>query len=74
MSISGDRAPVHAPAIPGPARPSRRWGKLPRYYVSTDGLKRNPTSCPVRRVPAVRCGRGWRTWQMIGEISEGTEN
>jgi hypothetical protein len=27
-------------------------GKHYRYYVSTDVLKRNPTSCPVRRVLA----------------------
>jgi hypothetical protein len=31
---------------------TRRNGRLYRYYVSTDVLKRNPTSCPVRRVPA----------------------
>jgi site-specific DNA recombinase len=31
---------------------TRRKGKLYRYYVSTDVLKRNPTKCPVRRVPA----------------------
>jgi hypothetical protein len=31
---------------------TRRNGKLYRYYVSTDVLKRNPMSCPVRRVPA----------------------
>src|SRR5262245_16987626 len=31
---------------------NRRNRKLYRYYVSTDVLKRNPTSCPVRRVPA----------------------
>jgi site-specific DNA recombinase len=29
-----------------------RNGKHYRYYVSTDVLKRGPTSCPVRRVPA----------------------
>jgi len=31
---------------------TRRNGKLYRYYVSTDALKRDSTSCPVRRVPA----------------------
>jgi site-specific DNA recombinase len=31
---------------------TRRNGKLYRYYVSTDVLKRDPDSCPVRRVPA----------------------
>jgi hypothetical protein len=31
---------------------TRRNGKLYRYYVSTDALKRDPASCPVRRVPA----------------------
>jgi site-specific DNA recombinase len=31
---------------------TRRNGKQYRYYVSTDVLKRDPTSCPVRRVPA----------------------
>jgi DNA invertase Pin-like site-specific DNA recombinase len=31
---------------------TRRNGKFYRYYVSTDVLKRNPTSCPIRRVPA----------------------
>ncbi|MGZ8403727.1 MAG: recombinase family protein [Rhodoplanes sp.] len=30
-----------------------RWnGKLYRYYVSTDMLKRDADSCPIRRVPA----------------------
>ncbi len=31
---------------------TRRNGKLYRYYVSTDVLKRNSATCPVRRVPA----------------------
>jgi site-specific DNA recombinase len=31
---------------------TRRNGKQYRYYVSTDVLKRDPTACPVRRVPA----------------------
>ena len=31
---------------------TRRKGKLYRYYVSTDVLKRNGASCPIRRVPA----------------------
>jgi site-specific DNA recombinase len=31
---------------------TRRNGRLYRYYVSTDVLKRNPTSCPIRRLPA----------------------
>jgi hypothetical protein len=31
---------------------TRRNGKLYRYYVSTDALKRVPGSSPVRRVPA----------------------
>jgi hypothetical protein len=31
---------------------TRRNGKLYRYYVSTDVLKRDPGSCPIRRVPA----------------------
>jgi site-specific DNA recombinase len=31
---------------------TRRNGKHYCYYVSTDVLKRDPTSCPVRRVPA----------------------
>ena len=31
---------------------TRRNGKLYRYYVSTDVLKRDAASCPVRRVPA----------------------
>jgi site-specific DNA recombinase len=31
---------------------TRRGGKLYRYYVSTDVLKRDAESCPVRRVPA----------------------
>jgi site-specific DNA recombinase len=31
---------------------TRRNGKLYRYYVSTDVLKRDPGTCPVRRVPA----------------------
>jgi site-specific DNA recombinase len=32
--------------------PCFRNGKLYRYYVSTDVLKRNADSCPIRRVPA----------------------
>jgi site-specific DNA recombinase len=31
---------------------TRKGGKLYRYYVSTDVLKRDPGACPVRRVPA----------------------
>jgi site-specific DNA recombinase len=31
---------------------TRRNGRLYRYYVSTDVLKRDSASCPVRRVPA----------------------
>ena len=31
---------------------TRRNGKLYRYYVSTDVLKRGSTTCPIRRVPA----------------------
>jgi DNA invertase Pin-like site-specific DNA recombinase len=31
---------------------TRRNGKLYRYYVSTDVLKRDATACPVRRIPA----------------------
>ena len=31
---------------------TRRNGKLYRYYVSTDVLKRDADSCPIRRVPA----------------------
>ncbi|MBV6486705.1 MAG: hypothetical protein GHHEDOFH_00640 [Pseudorhodoplanes sp.] len=31
---------------------TRRGGKLYRYYVSTDALKRDADACPVRRIPA----------------------
>jgi site-specific DNA recombinase len=31
---------------------TRKGGKLYRYYVSTDVLKRDGDSCPIRRVPA----------------------
>ena len=31
---------------------TRKGGKLYRYYVSTDVLKRDADACPVRRVPA----------------------
>jgi hypothetical protein len=31
---------------------TRRGGKLYRYYVSTDALKRDADTCPVRRIPA----------------------
>jgi site-specific DNA recombinase len=31
---------------------TRRKGKLYRYYVSTDVLKRDTASCPIPRVPA----------------------
>jgi site-specific DNA recombinase len=31
---------------------TRRNGKLYRYYVSTDVLKRDADTCPIRRVPA----------------------
>jgi site-specific DNA recombinase len=31
---------------------TRRGGKLYRYYVSTDVMKRDPEACPISRVPA----------------------
>ena len=31
---------------------TRKGGKLYRYYVSTDVLKRDAEACPVRRIPA----------------------
>jgi site-specific DNA recombinase len=31
---------------------TRKGGKLYRYYVSTDALKRDDAACPVRRVPS----------------------
>lgn len=31
---------------------TRRVGKLYRYYVSTDALKRDADACPIRRIPA----------------------
>jgi hypothetical protein len=31
---------------------TRRNGKLYRYYISTDVLKRDAAACPIRRVPA----------------------
>lgn len=31
---------------------TRKGGRLYRYYVSTDVLKRDASSCPVRRIPA----------------------
>ncbi len=31
---------------------TRRGGRLYRYYVSTDALKRDADACPVRRIPA----------------------
>ena len=31
---------------------TRKAGRLYRYYVSTDVLKRNADACPIRRVPA----------------------
>jgi hypothetical protein len=31
---------------------TRKGGKLYRYYVSTDVLKRDADACPVRRIPA----------------------
>jgi hypothetical protein len=31
---------------------TRKRGKLYRYYVSTDVLKRDPNACSVRRLPA----------------------
>jgi site-specific DNA recombinase len=31
---------------------TRRGGRLYRYYVSTDALKRDAEACPVRRIPA----------------------
>jgi site-specific DNA recombinase len=36
---------------------TRRNGKLYRYYVSTDVLKRDSTTCPIRRVPAAEIER-----------------
>jgi site-specific DNA recombinase len=36
---------------------TRRNGKLYRYYVSTDVLKRDAASCPIRRVPAAEIER-----------------
>jgi hypothetical protein len=36
---------------------TRRGGKLYRYYVSTDVLKRDAESCTVRRVPAAEIER-----------------
>jgi site-specific DNA recombinase len=36
---------------------TRRSGKLYRYYVSTDVLKRDSATCPVRRVPAAEIER-----------------
>jgi site-specific DNA recombinase len=33
---------------------TRRNGRLYRYYVSTDVLKRDSASCPIRRVPAAK--------------------
>lgn len=61
--IRGNRARAQTPAllkglIFGPAgkamTPShtRKKGRLYRYYVSVDVLKRGPEACPVRRVPA----------------------
>ena len=41
--------PTGAPMTPSH---TRRKGKLYRYYVSTDVLKRDGASCPIRRVPA----------------------
>ena len=41
-----------APAIEVPPAHTRRGGKLYRYYVSTDLLKRDADACPVRRIPA----------------------
>jgi hypothetical protein len=31
---------------------TRKGGRLYRYYVSTDALKRDADACPIRRVPA----------------------
>jgi site-specific DNA recombinase len=31
---------------------TRKGGKLYRYYISTDVLKRDAEACPVRRIPA----------------------
>ena len=31
---------------------TRKGGKLYRYYISTDVLKRDAEACPIRRVPA----------------------
>jgi site-specific DNA recombinase len=36
---------------------TRRNGRLYRYYVSTDVLKRDPASCTLRRVPAAEIER-----------------
>jgi hypothetical protein len=64
---------------------TRRNGKLYRYYVSTDVLKRDSASCPIRRVPAAEIEnavidqlRGMlrapeiivRTWRAARQLSE----
>jgi DNA invertase Pin-like site-specific DNA recombinase len=36
---------------------TRRGGKLYRYYVSTDALKRDADSCTIRRIPAAEIER-----------------
>ena len=36
---------------------TRRGGRLYRYYVSTDALKRDADACPVRRIPAAEIER-----------------
>jgi site-specific DNA recombinase len=55
-SISRARLPARSAAIgllpdATPAH-TRKGGKLYRYYVSTDVLKRDAEACTVRRVPA----------------------
>ena len=55
--------PVSDRAAIGPTGPAmspahtRRNGRLYRYYVSTDVLKREAASCPIRRVPAAEVER-----------------
>jgi hypothetical protein len=36
---------------------TRKGGRLYRYYVSTDVLKRDSDTCPVRRIPAAEIER-----------------
>jgi site-specific DNA recombinase len=65
---------------------TRRGGKLYRYYVSTDLLKRDPEACPISRVPAAEIERAVieqlrvllrspeiivRTWRVSRQSMEG---